>query len=278
MDTLETTIAFLGAGNMARAIAGGLVRTGLVPSHRMVASDVSPAALAALESAVPGLRVAAGNAGAAAGADVVILAVKPWGVAEVCASIRDDIRPDTLVISICAGITTAAIEAALRGDGGLSEPRVVRVMPNTPALIGAGSAACAAGAHATDDDLQLAVRLFRSVGAAVAVTEDKLDLVTGLTGSGPAYVFRFLEALIAAGTELGLTETEARTLVPAMVLGAARMAVESGRELHELRDAVTTKGGTTEAGLRTLEEGDFMQLVHDAVAAATARSRELRQS
>lgn len=268
MDKLTETIAFLGAGNMARAIAGGMIRAGLVEPSQIVASDVAEAALDAMEQAT-GARRAASNAEAASGADVIILATKPFQVGEVCREIRQ-VPGNPLLISICAGIPTAAIEEYLGG-----ERRVIRVMPNTPALIGAGSAAVAAGRHATPADLDLAVRIFRSVGTAIAVDESKLDLVTGLTGSGPAYVFRFMEALIAAGTDLGLTEEEAKALVPPMVLGAARMAVEGTLPLHELRNAVTTKGGTTEAGLKVLEEGEIMQLIHEAVARATQRSREL---
>lgn len=268
MDKLTEKIAFLGAGNMARAIAGGMIRAGLVGPEQIVASDVSEGALDALEQAT-GARRAPGNAPAASGADVVFLAVKPFQVADVCREIQSGVARQ-LIISICAGIPTSAIEQHLGG-----RPRVVRVMPNTPALIGCGSAACAAGRYASHADLDLAVRIFRSVGTAIPVDESKLDLVTGLTGSGPAYVFRFMEALLEAGVELGLTREEARVLVPQMVLGAARMAVEGTLTLSELRAAVTTRGGTTEAGLKVLEEGDFLHLIHDAVARAAERSREL---
>ncbi len=268
MDKLSEKIAFLGAGNMARAIAGGMIRAGLVEASQIVASDVSEAALDALEQAT-GARRASSNAEAAAQADVIILATKPFQVGDVCREISASVD-NPLLISICAGIPTSAMEDHLGG-----QVRVIRVMPNTPALIGCGSAAVAAGRYSTPGDLDLAVRIFKSVGSAIAVDESKLDLVTGLTGSGPAYVFRFMEALIAAGTELGLSAEEAKVLVPQMVLGAARMAVEDALPLHELRAAVTTKGGTTEAGLKVLEEGEFMHLVHEAVARAAERSREL---
>lgn len=271
MDKMNEKIAFLGAGNMARAIAGGMIRAGLVDPSQIVASDVAEGALDVLEQAT-GARRAGSNAEAAAGADVIILATKPFQVADVCREIRGSMG-NALLISICAGIPTSTMEENL-GE----EPRVIRVMPNTPALIGAGSAAVAAGRYATEADLDLAVRIFKSVGTAIAVEESKLDLVTGLTGSGPAYVFRFIEALIEAGTELGLSAEEAKVLVPQMVLGAARMAVEGTRPLHELRAAVTTKGGTTEAGLKMLEEGDFMDLIRSAVARATERSRELSKA
>ncbi len=270
MDKLTERIAFLGAGNMARAIAGGMIKAGLVEPSQITASDVAEGALDALEQATGGRR-AASNAAAAAGADVIVIATKPFQVGDVCREIREAAAErNPLVVSICAGIPTSAIEQHLGG-----EPRVVRVMPNTPALIGCGSAACAPGRFVRPGDLDLTVRIFQSVGSAIAVDESKLDLVTGLTGSGPAYVFRFMEALIAAGTELGLSAEEAAALVPRMVLGAARMAVEGTSSLADLRNAVTTKGGTTEAGLRVLEEGEFLPLIQEAVARAAERSREL---
>jgi pyrroline-5-carboxylate reductase len=147
-------------------------------------------------------------------------------------------------------------------------------MPNTPALIGCGAAAVAAGSHATPEDMELVCRIFDSVGKSVRLKEDLFDLVTGLTGSGPAYVFRFTEALIDAAVELGMPKDAALTLVLQMVYGSSRMAIESDRTLVELRQAVTTKGGTTEAGLKVLEEGEFPALIRDCVEAATKRSAE----
>jgi pyrroline-5-carboxylate reductase len=269
LERLQQTIGFIGAGNMARAILKGMISAGLVVPQQAILSD---AISTQVDSAVAetGARAAKSNVEVATAADIIILATKPFQVAEVCAEIRDSLRADALLISICAGVPTHKIEAALGANA-----RVVRVMPNTPALISCGSAAIAAGQNATAADLENAASIFKAVGTAVIVDEGKLDLVTGLTGSGPAYVFRFIESLLQAGTELGLSEAEAQALVPQMVLGAARMAIESGKPLHELRQNVTTKGGTTEAGLKVLEEGDFAQLIHDCVAAATRRSKEL---
>ncbi len=269
MATLSQTLGFIGAGNMARAILGGTVRAGLVDPARALASDVSPDQLSGF-CAATGAAAAASNREVAAKADVIVIATKPFHVEAVCAEVRDAARPAQLWVSICAGIRTPLIEQTLGGSA-----RVVRVMPNTPALIGCGAAGVAPGRHATSGDLDLVTRLFGAVGVAVRVEEDQLDLVTGLSGSGPAYVFRFAEALIGAATELGLSPEQARTLALQTLLGSARMALESGRPLHDLRAAVTTKGGTTEAGLRALEEGDFSELIRDCVDAATRRSREL---
>lgn len=269
MAKLDKTIGFIGAGNMARAIVNGMISSGLIEADQAILSD---AVESQLESAVAqtGTRAAKNNQEVARLSDVIILATKPYQVAEVCADIKNEVTTSKLIISICAGIPTRKIEEGLGGG-----VKVVRVMPNTPALIGCGSAAIAPGKNAAANDLETATAIFEAVGAAVVVAEEKLDLVTGLTGSGPAYVFRFTEALLQAGIDQGLTEEEAKVLVPQMVLGAARMAIESGKPLHELRQNVTTKGGTTEAGLKVLEEGDFGQLIFDCVEAATRRSREL---
>ena len=269
MNAITQTIGFIGAGNMARAIANGLIKASLVVPDQIILSDANPEQVVKLTEET-GARGAANNNELVEKSQIVILSTKPYHVADVCEQVRPQLKPGHLFISICAGVKTAKIEAALGGTA-----RVVRVMPNTPALIGCGSAAIAGGSHATADDIETARRIFEAVGTAVVVAEDKLDLVTGLTGSGPAYLFRFIEALIQAGQQLGLSQEEAAALVPQMVLGSARMAMESGRSLQELREAVTTKGGTTEAGLKKLEEGGFMQLVQECVSAATRRSAEL---
>lgn len=275
-SSLTGRIGFLGAGNMARAIAGGLVRTGLATPDQLGASDVAPGALDAFAQTVGDTchRTGSDNVELARWADVLILATKPFQAVEVCASLAPVWQTDKVLISICAGIRCGRMEAAL-ATGTVAQPRVVRVMPNTPALVGAGTAGVALGSSAPPTDGALAVRIFQAVGQAVEVDESKMDLVTGLSGSGPAYVFRFMEVLIEAGRELGLTEQEAAVLVPGMVLGSARLALESGKPLHELRAAVTTKGGTTEAGLRVLAEGGLDELVLEAVRAATHRGAEL---
>lgn len=269
----EKTIGFIGSGNMALAIIRGMINTGLVEPGQIWVSDANPDQVEKVAAAC-GAQKAGSNADLVRHADVVILATKPYHVTDVMAEVKEVLEPSRhLVVSICAGVKTDTIESAA-GDG----VRVVRVMPNTPALIGCGSAGLAGGTFATETDLKVVSQIFDSVGTSIALPEEKLDAVTGVTGSGPAYVFRFMEALLAAAEDQGLTREEAQVLVPQMVLGAARMAVESDRSLAELRDAVTTPGGTTAAGLRVLEEGDFMALISDCVAAATARSKELASS
>lgn len=273
MDKFNRTIGFIGSGNMARAIIKGMLNVGLVDAGQITVADALPEQIERVQQET-GVKGAATNRELAAQSDILIVATKPYHVAGVMAEIRDLLQPERhLVISICAGVRTSLIEEAA-GDG----IRVIRVMPNTPALLGNGSAGIASGASATPEDLELATRIFNSVGTSVVLGEEKLDAVTGVTGSGPAYVFRFIEALIAAAEDQGLSREEAAALVPQMVLGSARMAIESDKSLAELRQAVTTPGGTTAAGLKVLEEGDFVQLISDCVAAATARSRELAEA
>lgn len=267
-------IGFIGSGNMARAIIRGMLNVGLLSASDITIADALAEQVQKVQ-AETGVNAASSNAELAASSDVIIIATKPHHVAGVMAEIRPALQADRhLVISICAGVRTATIEAAA---GGLNLP-VIRVMPNTPALIGMGSAAIAPGAYAEDGHLKLASQIFDSVGTSVVTPEEKLDAVTGVSGSGPAYVIRFMEALLQAAEDSGLSADEAKILVPQMVLGSAKMAIESDRTLAELRKAVTTPGGTTAAGLKVLEEGDFMGLISDCVAAATARSRELAAS
>ncbi len=270
MSPFEKTVGFIGAGNMARAIIRGMISTQQVRPGQVWISEVNPDQVTSL-AADTGVNAANNNFELARQCDVLVLATKPHHVSGVMEEIRGVLeRERHLVISICAGVRTHRIEEAAGPD-----VHVIRVMPNTPALIGSGSAAIAGGKYADAADLEIASQIFDSVGTSVVLNEDKLDAVTGVSGSGPAYVFRFMEALLLAAEEQGLTPTEARILVPQMVLGAVRMAVEGDRGLAELREAVTTPGGTTAAGLRVLEENNFMQLMGKCVAAATERSAEL---
>lgn len=264
-------IGFIGSGNMARAIAVGLIRKGIVQPSQLYAADISQDQRDEFEKLTTA-RSCSSNLEVAQWADLVILAVKPFHVAAVCEEIRGHIRADQLIISICAGITTQVIAQHL-GE----KARVVRVMPNTPALIGCGATAVSRGPAATPDDVECALELFGAVGVALELDENYLDLVTGLSGSGPAYLFYFAEALIAAAQELGLERQAATILVKHTLYGASRLALESERSLEELRAAVTTKGGTTEAGLRALEQHHFFDVVKQCVAAATHRSAELSQ-
>ena len=267
--SVEHTIVFVGAGNMAGALIRGLIGTGTVPADRIIAADPDQDRLRALEAELE-IRVTSDNAEAVKDATVVVLAIKPQVFAQVLPGLSAALPPDALLISIAAGISTRIIERSFP-DGS----RVVRTMPNTPALVGAGASAIAGGTHATDDDLELAETLFRSVGIAVRVPEEQIDAVTGLSGSGPAYVFAMIEALRDAGAREGLPEETALQLAAQTVFGAARLLLDEKEAPEVLRDRVTSPGGTTRAGLDALAAAGFADAIMGAVRAATRRSVEL---
>lgn len=263
--------AFIGAGAMAEALAGGL-QAASVDAGRIRLADPDPARRKALQEA-RGLTVLADNAEALAGCDVAVVAVKPAVAALALRALREsgfDVS-GPLWISIAAGVSLDALGGAL-GEGA----RIVRAMPNTPALVHAGATAIHANAAAGAEDRAVARALFSAVGSCwEAPHEALLDAVTGLSGSGPAYVFVFMEALGDAGVRMGLPRDAAYELAFQTVLGSARLAIESGRHPAALKDQVTSPGGTTIAGLERLEAGGFRAAIHDAVEAATRRSREL---
>jgi pyrroline-5-carboxylate reductase len=265
-------IGFLGAGAMGEALAGGLVAAG-VPADRVRAADPDPARRAALERAL-GVATDEDNAALVRASDVVVLALKPALVARVLGALRKELGAELgrpLWVSIAAGVSLAKLAAELPAGA-----RVVRAMPNTPSLVRAGATAFAANAAATPADRAVAHALFESVGLVwEAPDEGLLDAVTGLSGSGPAYVFVFLEALADAGVRAGLPRDAAHRLACQTVLGSARLALESGLHPGQLKDRVTSPGGTTIAGLARLEAGGLRAAVLDAVEAATRRSREL---
>jgi pyrroline-5-carboxylate reductase len=266
---VDQKIAFVGAGNMAGALIRGLIGTSTVSASRIVASDPDQARLGALRSEL-GIQVTEDNARAVHGATVVVLATKPQVFPKVLPGVAAALSPDALLISIAAGISTDIIERACPPGS-----RVVRTMPNTPALVGAGATAIAPGRRATDRDLDFAETLFRSVGICVRVPESQLDAVTGLSGSGPAYVFAMVEALRDAGAREGLSEETALQLASQTVLGAARLLLEQQESPEALRERVTSPGGTTRAGLDALESAGFADAIVRAVHAATRRSAEL---
>jgi pyrroline-5-carboxylate reductase len=267
---LSIKIGFMGAGRMATALARGLVRAEMVPASAIVACDPSSDARNAFASGVPGAIVEHGNAADVARADVVILAVKPQTMSAALESIRDPVGRKSLVVSIAAGITVARLEGALpQGQ------RVVRVMPNTPCLIGLGASGYALGTQATEDDGQLVASLFSAVGAAFEVPENLLDAVTGLSGSGPAFVYSMIEALAAGGVAEGMSPELAGELAARTVAGAAEMVLQTGETPAVLRDRVSSPGGTTLAGIGVLRERGFEEAVTGAVKAATRRSIEL---
>jgi pyrroline-5-carboxylate reductase len=261
-------IAFIGGGNMAEAIMRGLLREDV--GVGICVAEISPKRRDELTAHFPNVRVVSDAAEAAEWGEVVILAIKPQQAEGALDLIERVITPKNLVISIMAGIPSAKIEANLAPGC-----RVVRAMPNTPALIGAGATAVAAGRKASGEDLDIARQIFALTGIAVSVDEKLMDAVTGLSGSGPAYVFTFIEALADAGVKNGLPRDVAAQLAAQTVLGAARMVVETGEHPTLLKEKVTSPGGTTIAGLHALESGSFRGVIMNGVEAACLKSKEL---
>jgi pyrroline-5-carboxylate reductase len=268
----KLTIGFLGAGKMATALAKGFIRGGLVTSKQVIASDVSEAARLAFAKET-GAKTTASNPEVAKFAEVLVLAVKPDQVAGALAEIRDHASEKHLLVSIAAGVTLTKLEAGLGG-----EARVIRVMPNTPALVGASATGFALGKSATVADAETATRLFSAVGVAFQVKESLLDAVTGLSGSGPAYVYLFIESLSDGGVAAGLPRDIATRLAAQTVLGAAKMVLETGQHPGALKDMVTSPGGTTIEGLHELEKGKLRGTVMSAVRSATEKSKKLGQA
>jgi pyrroline-5-carboxylate reductase len=263
-------LGFIGGGNMAAALVRGLLAAGLHRPRDILVAEPDASQRRRLARAFR-VDVTADNHAVATGAMVVVLAVKPQVMDAVLAGIRPAVNRRTLFVSIAAGVPLARLENALG-----PQIRVVRVMPNTPALVGRGMSVVVGGRHASPRDVARARALFGAVGDAIALPDERLlDAVTGLSGSGPAFVYAFAEALIAGGTIAGLAPDLAARLALKTVAGAAAMLLETGKSPTELRAMVTSPGGTTLAGLRHLETKAFAQIVAGAVDAATARAREL---
>ncbi len=265
----KLSIGFLGAGKMATALAKGFVQAGLVTGKQIIASDVSAEARTAFAQET-GATITASNAEVVKRAQVLILAVKPDQVAGVLAEIKAAFAAKHLLASIAAGVTLAKLEAGLNPGA-----KVIRVMPNTPALVGASASAFALGKSATAEDGALAQKLFAAVGLALEVKETLLDAVTGLSGSGPAYVYLFIEALSDGGVAAGLPRAVATQLAAQTVLGAAKMVLETGQHPGALKDMVTSPGGTTIEGVHELEKGKLRGTVMSAVRAASEKSKQL---
>src|SRR5512138_454341 len=259
---IEGTVGFIGTGNMAEALIRGLLNAGVAGKQQITGSEPREERRAELEERY-GVRTVA---------EILVLSVKPQVMAKVLDEIGSEIHPHALVISIAAGIPLAAIE------GKLPQARVIRTMPNTPALVGAGATAIAAGGHATEADLQAARRIFESVGTTVILEEAQMDAVTGLSGSGPAYMFLIIEALSDAGVKVGLSRHNAQALAAQTVLGSAKLLIETKEHPGRLKDMVTSPGGTAIAGLHTLEAGGLRTTLINAVEEATRRSRELGEA
>jgi pyrroline-5-carboxylate reductase len=266
---LTEKIGVIGAGKIGSAIARGVIQASLVTKANVMASDVSDALRQSMTQEL-GIKATADNGELCDFADIIVLAVKPQIVEPVAREIAKKLGHAKLLVSVAAGVPLARIETHLEPGA-----RVVRVMPNIACVVGAGAAGFAAGAHATAADLEKVGAILNSFGVGLAVDEKYLDAVTGLSGSGPAYVFLFIEALADGGVQMGLTREVALRLAMQTVYGAARMALESNKHLGELKDEVASPGGTTIAGLYAMEQKGFRGTVMDAVVKATRRSQEL---
>lgn len=269
MPLREHKIGFLGGGAMAEALITGLLRTGVVAPLNIYASDVNLKRLEYLEKNL-GINVITDNTKVVKETDIVILSVKPNVIPLLLKEIAPAARRGQTFISIAAGVTIESIETCLNGPF-----PVVRVMPNTPCLVGEGASAVCAGKHAGREEVKKALAIFSAAGKAVEVQESLLDCVTGLSGSGPAYMYLILEGFIDGAVRLGLPRDIARVLITQTMLGASKMMLETGEHPAKLKDAVTTPSGTTMAGLYALEEGGVRAHLMKAVEAATRRSSEL---
>jgi pyrroline-5-carboxylate reductase len=265
----ELRIGFIGAGQMGRALAKGFVQAGLCQPTDLLAYDPIAATVEQFVAELPGATQSANNVELVTTADVVFLAVKPQCLSEVIAELQGGAKGSCLFVSIIAGIPLATLCEGLRSQ------RVVRVMPNTPCLIGCGAAGYAVGPGTSAEDAQLVANLLASVGIALPVAENQIDAVTGLSGSGPAYVYTIIEALSDGGVRMGLPRATATVLAAQTVYGAAKMVLETAEHPGVLRDRVTSPGGTTIAGLQVLEQNGLRSGLIDAVEAATLRSKEL---
>jgi pyrroline-5-carboxylate reductase len=266
----DQTIAFIGAGTIAQSIIGGLLRAENVKQDQIYATRRNHFALEELKAQFPNLHTTTDNAIAAKAANVVVLSVKPQNSKEVMEDIRKVITPNTLIISILAGITTDTICEAL----GQNLP-VVRAMPNTPALVDAGATAVSGGKYALPEHVAIAEAIFNSVGDVERVPEYLMNAVTGLSGSGPAYIYMVIEALTDGGVNQGIPRPVALRLATQTVFGAAKMVIETGKHPAILRDEVTTPGGTTIAAIADLERSGLRTMFIKAVGEATQRAQEL---
>jgi pyrroline-5-carboxylate reductase len=265
----DKEVGFVGGGNMGEALIRGLLVSTIMEPSQIRVSDINQERLEYLQSTYQ-VQTTAFNGELAASADVIVLAVKPQQMAGVLAEINSSIDHLPLVISIAAGVGLNFLQRTL----GKPVP-LVRVMPNTPALVLAGVSAMAAGIHATAEHLSMVRALLEAVGRVVEVDEAHMDAVTGLSGSGPAYVYLFMEALIDSGVLVGLPRRVARDLVVQTTLGAAKLLAETDAHPGTLKDQITTPGGTAINGLAVLERGGFRGVLMEAVAAASRRSEEL---
>jgi pyrroline-5-carboxylate reductase len=266
---LEKRIGLIGAGQMATALAHGFLKAGLIATDRLIASDLEEHARQRFAHVTSG-HTTADNAAVVAESDVVILAVKPQYLPHIAKELKPKLTAKHLVVSIAAGVRLASLSEWLG-----SNIRIIRVMPNTPCLVGQGASAYSLGSNATEDDAELVGKLLRALGSAWQVEEKLLDAVTGLSGSGPAFVYMVIEALSDAGVRMGLPRAIATEMAAKTVGGSAEMVLSTGEHPAVLKDRVTSPGGTTIAGVQALENGGLRAALMAAVEAATKRSIEL---
>lgn len=266
---LDEQIAFVGAGNMTEALVAGLVKGKVARSDQLLATDLAPERCAHLEQRYR-IRVGKDNREAAGWGQVVVLSLEPQVLDEVLDDISSLIKPECLIITVAAGYPIARVAAHLT-----SATRIVRAMPNTPSFVQAGMTALSFAPGLSETDQRVAHTMFEAVGKVVTVEERLMDAVTGLSGSGPAYVYLMIEALADGGVRMGLPRQVAQLLAAQTLHGAARMVLESGEHPGQLKDRVASPGGTTIAGIHELEKGAFRATLMNAVEAATQRSKEL---
>ncbi len=266
-------IAFLGSGNMGEALVAGLVQSGAAAPEDILCTDIRPERLEEMHARY-GVRTTAENFEAVAASEIVIYAVKPQLMAEVLQETAEALDLSRLVISIAAGVPLRAIESLLH-----KELRLIRAMPNIAASVKESATAISAGRHARREDIDLALEIFNGVGRTVFLRENYLmDAITGLSGSGPAYIFIIVDALADAGVKMGLSRQDAQFLAAQTLLGAAKMLMETREHPGQLKDRVTSPGGTAIAGIHTLEKGGLRTTLINAVEAATLRSKELGET
>ncbi|MGD9364212.1 MAG: pyrroline-5-carboxylate reductase [Desulfobacteraceae bacterium] len=264
------TIGFIGAGNMAETLLSGLISSKQSEPQNIICSDVRQTRLEEIAKQY-GVRTTTDNKEVIKTSEIIIYAVKPQIIAEVLRETADLLDMSKLIISIAAGVPMVAIEALLQKD-----LRLIRSMPNVCVAVKEGATAIAAGTHARPEDIDMAMAIFNSVGRCIFLKENQLlDAVTGLSGSGPAYIFMIVDALADAGVKMGLSRQDARELSSQTVLGAAKMLLETNIHPGQLKDMVTSPGGTAIAGLHTLEKGGLRTTLINGVEAATLRSKEL---
>ena len=270
MEQFHYSLGFIGAGNMAKAIMKGILKSGLYEADQIIASDKEKGVVEEISKQF-GISIAQDNGDAVKRAGIILLCIKPQNMKEVLMEIRDFLKTSHLIISIAAGISIKTILRTLEKD-----IPIIRVMPNTPALVQRGMSGIAFGPGIRKEHVSIALDIFNSVGETIIVEEQMLDLITAVSGSGPGYIFRIMELMVESAMELGLERDPARKLVIQTFIGSSHLAKESEEPLSMLRQMVTSPGGTTEAGLLVFEKAELRNIIKDAIKAALKRSIEIK--